>query len=98
MTRDVLSVRAGISSAAIAPFTCTSFQSRVSITEFRRGNPPVVSLNRDLTGSTLDHEDAHPGLTGRWRATLAHQGGHFSSIGRCSSSTTASRRSSGSGP
>ncbi len=46
----------------------------LGLTQFRTGKPPAVSINRDLTGA-MDG-DAQPGLTGRWRATLAHEGAH----------------------
>jgi len=48
----------------------------LGLTEFRSGRPPVVSINRDLTGSALDEEDSPLGLRGRWRATLAHEASH----------------------
>ena len=48
----------------------------LGITEFCKGEKPKVSINRDLTGSALDEEDATPGLIGRWRATVAHEAAH----------------------
>ncbi len=48
----------------------------LGFTEFPRGKSPVISLNKDLTGSALDDEEAAPGVVGRWRATLAHEAGH----------------------
>ena len=48
----------------------------LGITEFRRGERPKISVNRDLTGSALDDEDATPGMIGRWRATVAHEAAH----------------------
>lgn len=48
----------------------------LGVTEFRRGQPPLVSINRDLTGSALDGDDSPPGLRGRWRATVAHEATH----------------------
>lgn len=48
----------------------------LGITEFCKGESPKVSINRDLTGSALDEEDATPGLIGRWRATVAHEAAH----------------------
>jgi len=50
--------------------------SILGVTEFRPKLPPKVAINRDLTGSALDSEDWTPGLHGRWRATLAHEGSH----------------------
>ncbi|HXG44988.1 MAG TPA: ImmA/IrrE family metallo-endopeptidase [Gemmatimonadales bacterium] len=48
----------------------------LGLTEFRRGQPPVVLVNRDLTGSAMDSDWAPPGVRGRWRATLAHEAAH----------------------
>lgn len=48
----------------------------LGLTEFRQGDKPKVSINKDLTGSALDEEDATPGLVGRWRATVAHETSH----------------------
>lgn len=48
----------------------------LGITEFCKGESPKVSINKDLTGSALDEEDATPGLIGRWRATVAHEAAH----------------------
>lgn len=48
----------------------------LGVTDFRPGEKPKVSINRDLTGSALDEEDATPGLVGRWRATVAHEAAH----------------------
>jgi hypothetical protein len=45
-------------------------------TRFVSGKPPKIFLNRDLTGSAFDDDDASPGMVGRWRATLAHEIGH----------------------
>ena len=45
-------------------------------TDFIPGHRPKISVNRDLTGSALDEEDATPGLIGRWRATVAHEASH----------------------
>lgn len=45
-------------------------------TTFAVGGPPRIAINRDLTGSALDAEDASPGLIGRWRATVAHEAAH----------------------
>lgn len=45
-------------------------------TEFRAGAKPRVSINRDLTGAAIDDEESAPGLRGRWRATVAHEGAH----------------------
>ena len=49
----------------------------LGLTHFDTGKRPAISLNRDLTGSALDSEDARPGLVGRWRATLAHEACHI---------------------
>ena len=48
----------------------------LGVTEFVPGQSPKISINRDLTGSALDSEDATPGLVGRWRATVAHEACH----------------------
>jgi hypothetical protein len=45
-------------------------------TDFRIGQRPLVMINADLTGAALDDEDSAPGLRGRWRATVAHEGCH----------------------
>jgi hypothetical protein len=45
-------------------------------TEFRAGQPPRIKINRDLTGSAMDADSSPPGLQGRWRATVAHEGVH----------------------
>ena len=36
----------------------------LGLTEFRRGSPPVISINRDLTGVALDDDDSPIGLRG----------------------------------
>ena len=48
----------------------------LGVTDFVPGTQPKISINRDLTGSALDEEDATPGLVGRWRATVAHEASH----------------------
>lgn len=48
----------------------------LGVTDFVPGREPKISINRDLTGSALDQEDATPGLVGRWRATVAHEACH----------------------
>lgn len=48
----------------------------LGLTEFLSGEAPRVRINQDLTGAALDDEDAPPGLIGRWRATVAHEGAH----------------------
>jgi hypothetical protein len=45
-------------------------------TEFRRGEPPRIQINRDLTGSAMDADASPLGLQGRWRATVAHEAVH----------------------
>ena len=45
-------------------------------THFVPGKKPRIEINRDLTGTALDDEDATPGMVGRWRATVAHEIGH----------------------
>jgi hypothetical protein len=45
-------------------------------TEFQRGAPPRVSINRDLTKVALDDDDSPLGILGRWRATVAHEAAH----------------------
>jgi hypothetical protein len=62
----------------------------LGLTEFTSGKPPAVSINRDLTGSALDSDDALPRLTGRWCATLAHEGAHIL-LHRILSNTTLTR-------
>lgn len=52
-------------------------QDVLGLTTFLAHKAPAVSLNKDLTGSALDEEDAEPGLKGRWRATLAHEASHI---------------------
>lgn len=44
-------------------------------TEFEPGKKPHVQINRELTASA-DARSA-PGIYGRWRATLAHEGAHI---------------------
>lgn len=51
--------------------------SVLGVTEFRAGKPPLVQLNKDLTGSALDQDGSPVFLRGRWRATLAHEGSHI---------------------
>lgn len=48
----------------------------LGVTEFRSGENPKISINRDLTGSALDQDDSTLGLIGRWRATIAHEASH----------------------
>ena len=48
----------------------------LGVTEFRRGQPPAISINRNLTGSALDEDESPPGVVGRWRATVAHEATH----------------------
>ena len=48
----------------------------LGLTEFAPGAVPAIQLNRDLTGSAMDAEWCPPGIAGRWRATLAHEGAH----------------------
>jgi hypothetical protein len=50
--------------------------SVLGVTEFFEGKPPVISINKDLTGCALDEDESPPGQLGRWRATLAHEAGH----------------------
>lgn len=45
-------------------------------TNFRIGDRPLVMINADLTGVSVDDEDSPLGLRGRWRATVAHEGSH----------------------
>lgn len=44
-------------------------------TEFRRGEPPVIRVNRVLTDAAFE-VDEYSGTLGRWRATLAHEATH----------------------
>lgn len=48
----------------------------LGVTEFVKGQQPTISVNRDLTGSALDDDEAPQGVRGRWRATLAHEACH----------------------
>jgi IrrE N-terminal-like domain len=48
----------------------------LGVTEFRRGSAPVISINRELTGSALDDSESPMGTLGRWRATIAHEASH----------------------
>ena len=48
----------------------------LGITRFSPGRPPRIEINRELTVSALDAEDATPGMLGRWRSTVAHEVGH----------------------
>ena len=45
-------------------------------TEFRVGDSPKVSINRDLTAAALDDDESPDGLKGPWRATVAHEATH----------------------
>jgi IrrE N-terminal-like domain len=49
----------------------------LGVTEFRPGRPPRVLVNKDVTGSAMDADWVAPGIEGRWRATLAHEGAHI---------------------
>ena len=46
----------------------------LGLTDFRPGQRPSIRINKSLTGAMDD--DGFPGVTGRWRATLAHEAGH----------------------
>ena len=48
----------------------------LGVTHFFLGQKPRIEINRNLTGTALDDEDATPGTIGRWRATVAHEIGH----------------------
>lgn len=48
----------------------------LGVTEFRPGQAPRVLINKDLTGSAMDADWVPPGIEGRWRATLGHEGVH----------------------
>jgi hypothetical protein len=48
----------------------------LGLTEFRPGQAPRVLINKDLTGSAMDADWVPPGIEGRWRATLGHEGVH----------------------
>ena len=52
-------------------------QDVLGVTEFRAGQPPRVLINKDLTGSAMGADWVAPGIEGRWRATLAHEGVHI---------------------
>ena len=45
----------------------------LGITHFVPGAAPRIEINRSLTGSALDSDDATAGMVGRWRATVAHE-------------------------
>jgi IrrE N-terminal-like domain len=45
-------------------------------TVFESGARPKVSINKDLTGAALDDDESAPGLLGRYRITVAHEGVH----------------------
>lgn len=45
-------------------------------TEFVRGTPPHVRVNRALTAKAFDDPDTPPGAEERWRATVAHEAAH----------------------
>jgi hypothetical protein len=47
----------------------------LGLTRFTPGEPAVVSINAELTG-TVDSDATTPGQLGRWRATLAHEAAH----------------------
>jgi hypothetical protein len=49
----------------------------LGLTEFRSHRPPHIRINRDLTESALDSDWCPPGVEGRWRATVAHEGAHI---------------------
>jgi hypothetical protein len=44
-------------------------------TEFWKGEPPVILINRELTDAAFE-VDEFSGTLGRWRATLAHEATH----------------------
>jgi hypothetical protein len=44
-------------------------------TEFYVDGAPKILINRDLTGA-IDNDETPQGTRGRWRATIAHEGGH----------------------
>jgi len=47
----------------------------LGLTTFVRGQPPLVQINRDLTGA-FDAFDSTATDRARWRSTLAHEGAH----------------------
>lgn len=47
----------------------------LGLTEFYKGAPPRIFINRDLTGA-IDDDSTAPGIRGRWRATMAHEASH----------------------
>ena len=47
----------------------------LGLTEFYTNEPPKIFINRDLTGA-IDDDHTPPGIRGRWRATIAHEGSH----------------------
>jgi hypothetical protein len=44
-------------------------------TEFYTDGPPRILINHDLTRA-IDDDETPPGIRGRWRATMAHEGCH----------------------
>jgi hypothetical protein len=48
----------------------------LGMTKFNPGKPPHSSINKTLTAQGADDDHADVGIRGRWRATLAHEGGH----------------------
>ncbi|MFI5091968.1 MAG: ImmA/IrrE family metallo-endopeptidase [Candidatus Acidiferrales bacterium] len=48
----------------------------LGLTEFCLDGPPRIFINRDLTGAAMDEDETSPGIRGRWRATVAHEGVH----------------------
>ena len=47
----------------------------LGLTRFHKGRPPAVLINRELTEAA--DAKSKPGVVGRWRATLAHEGAHI---------------------
>jgi len=47
----------------------------LGLTEFYADKPPKIFINSDLTGA-IDDDETPPGIRGRWRATVAHEGSH----------------------
>ncbi len=47
----------------------------LGLTEFYADKPPKIFINSDLTGA-IEDDETPPGIRGRWRATVAHEGSH----------------------
>ena len=50
-------------------------QEVLGLTRFDQGRPPKISINATLT-EAVEADPSNLGLSGRWRATLAHEAAH----------------------